>query len=218
MKKPKICAAITAGDLASLKEIEPLADLLEVRIDLIGEGWREVARGLNKPWIACNRLAAEGGRAGGSEKERTASLLEAIELGASIIDIELNAPGLEEVVRSVKPRAECLISYHDLSGTPPLAELERLLERQVQAGADICKIVTTAASFEDNMIVIGLVSAHPDLKLVSFAMGPAGVISRVLGPLAGGYFTYASAGAGLESAPGQINARDLRKLYEMIGK
>jgi 3-dehydroquinate dehydratase len=45
----------------------------------------------------------------------------------------------------------------------------------------------------------------------------AGQISRVLCPLAGGYFTYASVAAGKESAEGQITAGELRKIYGMLG-
>ena len=59
MKKPGICAVIANKDLAAITELEPLVGLFEVRIDLIGDGWPEVARGLKKPWIATNRLAQE---------------------------------------------------------------------------------------------------------------------------------------------------------------
>ncbi len=52
--------------------------------------------------------------------------------------------------------------------------------------------------------------------MVAFAMGPLGAASRILCPLAGGDFAYASIGGGRESAPGQIAARDLRKIYGML--
>ncbi|MCK4579972.1 MAG: type I 3-dehydroquinate dehydratase, partial [Dehalococcoidia bacterium] len=57
----------------------------------------------------------------------------------------------------------------------------------------------------------------PSARVVSFAMGPVGLVSRVLCPLVGGYFTYASLEAGRESAPGQITARELRRVYQMLG-
>ena len=59
--RPRICVAVTGPDMAAIEAAEPLADLFEVRIDLIGEGWQEVARRLKKPWLACNRREAEGG-------------------------------------------------------------------------------------------------------------------------------------------------------------
>ena len=216
MKRPRICAAIVDNDLSAIKGVEPFIDLYEVRIDLIGNGWPGVIPELKKPWIACNRLADEGGGWRKSEANRIAELLKAIDLGADIIDIELRTKNLDEVVRIIKKRAKCLLSFHDLAGTPPLDNLKRTIERQLAAGADICKVVTTASSFDDNLTVLQLITEFSELKIVSFAMGPLGSVSRVLCPLAGGYFTYASTEVGRESASGQIAVRDLGKLYGMV--
>jgi hypothetical protein len=38
MKRPKICAVIVNNEIEAVKRIEPLVDLFEVRIDLIGAG------------------------------------------------------------------------------------------------------------------------------------------------------------------------------------
>jgi 3-dehydroquinate dehydratase-1 len=187
-----------------------------VRIDLVGSGWREVAAGLKKPWIACNRRAEEGGKWRGSESARIRELLSAIKLGASIIDIELAAPGVEKVVKEIRDRAECLLSYHNTKETPPLKKMKEIVKNQIDAGADICKVVTTARSFADNLAVLQLIKEFPKTRVVAFAMGAAGQISRVLCPLAGGYFTYASIEAGRESAEGQITAGELRKIYGMM--
>ena len=216
MNRPGICVSIVDGDLTAIKEIEPLVDLFEVRIDLIGDDWPEVARNLNKPWIACNRLAADGGGWEKDEASRIDALLKAIELGADIVDIELRTKGLADVVALIKKKAKCLVSSHDLSGTPSLDSLKEIVERQAAAGADICKIVTTANSSNDNLRVLQLITAFPKEKIVSFAMGPLGSVSRILCPLVGGYFTYASMEEGKESAYGQIAVKDLRQLYEMV--
>ena len=216
MKRPRICAAIVDNDLSAIKGVEPFIDLYEVRIDLIGDGWPELVQELKRPWIACNRLADEGGRWEGDETSRMGELLKATELGADIIDIELRTKNLDEVVRLIKKRTKCLLSHHDLAGTPPLDNLKGVIERQLAAGADICKVITTANSFEDNLKVLQLITASPKEEVVSFAMGPLGSISRILCPLVGGYFTYASIEEGKESASGQITVIDLRKLYKMV--
>jgi len=101
-------------------------------------------------------------------------------------------------------------------GTQPLDNLKRIVERQLTAGADMCKVVTTASSFDDNLKVLQLITAFPKEEVVSFAMGPLGPVSRILCPLVGGYFTYASIEEGKESASGQLTVRDLRKLYKMV--
>ena len=70
MSRVRLCASITDIDIAAVKKIEPIVDLFEVRIDLIGEGWMDVARQLKKPWIACNRMVEEGGKWDGNEPRR----------------------------------------------------------------------------------------------------------------------------------------------------
>jgi len=203
-------------DLEAVNEVTPFVDLFEVRIDLIGDGWQELAKQLNKPWIACNRRADEGGRWEKGEESRIEELLKAMGLGADIIDIELRTSNLEEVISIIRKRAKCLLSCHDLEKTPSLDSMREVIQRQLTAGADICKIVTTAQSFDDNLTVLQLITEFPKTKIVSFAMGPLGLVSRVLCPLVGGDFTYASTKIGKESASGQMTVRDLRKLYEMM--
>jgi len=216
MKRPRICAVIINNDLQAVRGVEPLVELFEVRIDLIGDDWRELVKQLEKPWIACNRSADEGGSWRGSESKRREELLSAIELGASIIDVELVTGNLKEIVQLIKKKAKCLLSFHDLKGTPPLDRMREIVQRETEAGADICKIVTTAQRLEDNLAVLQLISDFPKTRVVSFAMGPLGFTSRILCPLFGGDFTYASIEAGRESASGQITAGDLRKIYGMV--
>jgi len=216
MKRPRICAVIVDNDFKAVKEVEPLVDLFEVRMDLIGDGWRELVEQLRKPWIACNRSADEGGRWEKSEARRIDELLKATELGADIVDIELRTKDLEEVIPSIKKKAKCLLSFHELERTPSLDEMREIVQRQLKAGADICKMITTAQRFEDNLAVLQLISEFSGIKMVSFAMGDLGLVSRILCPLVGGDFTYASIERGKESAAGQMTAGELRKLYEMV--
>jgi 3-dehydroquinate dehydratase type I len=218
MKPPRICAAITTADLKAVRQAEPLVDLFEVRIDLIGDNWQKVIKELGKPWIACNRSAAEGGQWQGNEARRVEKLLQAVEMGAAIVDIELKTKNLANIVRLIKRRAECLLSYHDLEKTPDFDTMRQLIRQQIEAGADICKVVTTAQSFEDNLSVLQLIPAFLEKRVVAFAMGTAGVTSRILCPLVGGDFTYASLAEGKESAPGQVTVAGLLRIYDMVNE
>lgn len=218
MKKAKICAVIVNGDLAIIKEVERCVDLFEVRIDLIGNGWQEIAKQLDKPWIASNRSAAERGRWRKDERKRTEELLIASELGADMIDVELGTTDLAETVRLIKGRAKCLLSHHDFKGTPPLNEMKEIIQRQLAAGADVCKIVTTARKFEDNITVLQLILEFPTIEVVAFAMGTLGLASRILCPVIGGSFTYASIKEGKESAPGQITVNALHQIYAIMAR
>lgn len=216
MKSPKICAVIVDNDLQSVREVGKLVDLFEVRIDLIGEGWLDLAKQLTKPWIATNRIKAEGGQWQGSETERIEELIRASESGAEMIDVELSTTGLTKTILLIKKKAKCLLSYHNFEKTPSLVRMEGIVRKQLASGADICKIVTTAQKFEDNSAVLRLISKFPNTKLVSFAMGNLGIISRILSPLVGSSFTYASIKEGKESASGQITVRELRRIYELV--
>ena len=216
MKKPRICAAVVNNDPEAVREIEPLVDLFEVRIDLIGDGWQELVKRFKKPWIACNRRVDEGGRWQGDEARRVEKLLEAVGLGADIVDLELRTTNLRSAVALIKKRTKCLLSFHELKGTPPLNSLREMVQRQLEAGADICKVVTTAQRPEDNLTVLQLISEFPKTRVVSLAMGPLGFASRVLCPLVGGDFTYASIEQGKESASGQMTVRGLRRIYETM--
>ena len=132
-------------------------------IDLIGGGWQDWVGRLQRPWIACNRTKAEGGKWAGDESTRTGLLLEAAGLGAWIVDVELATPDLAKVVAAVKEsKAQCLLSSHNLSRTPPAAGLGGIVHRELAAGADICKVVTTATRYEDNLTVLRLFRDFPD--------------------------------------------------------
>lgn len=216
MKKPRICAVIIDNETEAVKRVEPLVDLFEVRIDLIGSGWTELVKHLKKPWIACNRCAEEGGSWAGSESQRREELLKAVELGADMVDIELVSGNLKEMVAMIKRKAKCLISCHDFAGTPSLDRLREIVNKEIEAGADISKVVTAAQKFEDNLTVLQLITDFPQSRIVSFAMGSRGTISRVLCHLLGGDFSYAATEEGSESAAGQITVTDLERIYRML--
>ena len=216
MKRPSLCASIITTDIKAIKDIEPLIDLFEVRIDLIGDGWTEIAKQLKKPWIACNRMVEEGGKWQGNEARRIEKLLQAMELGAKIVDVEYNAKNVDNIISFIRKRATCLLSFHDFEKTPPLETLKQTVQKELKAGADICKIVTFAQSFEDNLTVLQLITEFPGKRVVAFAMGPQGMASRVLAPLAGAYFTYGAVEKGKESAPGQIPVVDMQRLYKIL--
>jgi 3-dehydroquinate dehydratase type I len=189
----------------------------EVRIDLIGPEWPRVASGLARPWIACDRIVGEGGSCDQPEAERLRVLERAVELGASLVDVELAANGVETFVSGIKASARVIVSHHDLRSTGTEEELVALVERERAAGADICKVVTTATRASDNVVVLNVAKRFAGQPVVTFAMGPLGIVSRVLAPLAGAAFTYASLASGHESAPGQLTVTELHGIYQTLG-
>jgi 3-dehydroquinate dehydratase type I len=215
MESSRICAVI-ADRNADIPQIAGTADLFELRIDMVGNGWEDIAQRLPKTWIACNRRKEEGGKWQGNEDNRVEELLKALPLGADIIDIELATRGLDKIVPAIKKKAACLISFHNFTETPSFDELKEIVSGQIAAGADICKIVTFATKAEDNLIVLRLIPEFPEKRIIAFAMGAKGLSSRILCPLVGGDFTYAALERGAESAAGQITLKEMHEIYRMV--
>ena len=217
MNRPRICAAIINDDLGKIREVEPLIDLFEIRIDLIGDTWEKVVKIINKPWIATNRTIDEGGKWNGNEARRIERLLKAIELGAEMVDVEFRTKNLKNIVPLVKKRVKCILSFHDTEKTPSITELKSIVDGQMKTGADICKVVTTAKEYRDNLTVLELVRLFHTSRIISFAMGQTGQTSRILSPLVGADFTYGSIEEGKESAPGQITVKQMIDTYRLLG-
>jgi 3-dehydroquinate dehydratase type I len=216
MMKPRVCAVITNNNERAIRAVEPWVELFEVRIDLIGDGWPDLARQLKKPWIACARSSSEGGNWDEARANKIEVLTRASELGATMVDLELATASLEQAILLIKKRSRCLLSVHDLERTPPLNQLKKVVHRQLKSGADVCKVITTAQNLADNLTTLELIREFPETSIISFAMGPLGMTSRIFCPLVGGYLTYAAIEEGKESAPGQITVTQLRKIYGMV--
>ena len=85
-------------------------------------------------------------------------------------------------------------------------------------GAEVCKIVTTANQVEDNLTTLNFVSkASKKAKIVSFAMGEFGKPSRLLSPVFGAFFTFASIDEKRKTAKGQLTIQEMRRAYELLG-
>ncbi|MCS7108729.1 MAG: type I 3-dehydroquinate dehydratase [Sulfolobales archaeon] len=212
--KPLICASLTkVEDVRKACE----ADLVEVRIDMVGSKWVEVVGELSRPWIACNRKFDEGGLWRGDEGSRVKELITATDLGAEFVDIELTSVNVEELIKYFKGRGvKVVVSKHITTHTPDINVLKELVDVMIRLGADVWKVATKANSLSDNLILLKLIreSTKPGISL---AMGELGILSRVLSPLMGGFLTYASVSKGAESAPGQLTLNEIKEIYRMLG-
>lgn len=226
----KICTPIPARDFHGIinmvREAEAYeADLIEVRLDYMGEDiledinrLKDVVEACSVPIIATNRHREQGGVCTLSEEWRIETLLKAAEAGFTYVDIELDTQNLHEVIDRTKAYgAKVIISHHIFSHTPSAGELEAIVKKQVEWGADICKVVTMANSFMDSIrCLVFTYEMSKKVNLVCFAMGEKGILSRVLSPVFGASFTYASLKGGFETAPGQITIHELREIYRRL--
>jgi 3-dehydroquinate dehydratase / shikimate dehydrogenase len=172
--------------------------------------------------IATCRRVANGGSFAGTLAQELAILLKAAQAGCRIVDLEVESaeeapPTQLEKFRASLKDAELLVSYHDFSKT---RRLERAAERITAFAPDYIKVVSTAQTLADNLAVLQLIQSRSvSARVVGIAMGEEGLVSRVLGVREGAAFTFASLEDGanfetnLATAPGQVSAHTLKKLY-----
>jgi len=231
VRKIRVCVPIPARSLreafAMIRRAEESgADIIELRLDYMGselldalDRLKDFVKYTSVPLIATNRHAGQGGMWNLSEEQRINVLLKAAEAGFTYVDFELVTEGLRDVVGAVKTYgARVIISFHDFNSTPSLSELERIVRAEVEAGADICKVVTMANGLDDSIKCLILTyEVSQKYDVICFAMGRYGLLSRVLSPIFGASFTYASLGVGFETASGQLTIEDLREIYGRLG-
>jgi 3-dehydroquinate dehydratase / shikimate dehydrogenase len=204
---------------ASIVGAREVGGLFEFRLDYLKPEdltasnvarWVELAQG---PVVLTLRRRANGGEFDGSEQAQVQILKS---LRATFIDIEIETiealfGGSLASLKSTSSR--WIASYHNFEQTP--ADLAAVYRRLKNSGADVLKIAAQAASFEDNFRLLDQaeVARRDGIPIIIAAMGELGTFSRLMATGRGSLWTYASIQKGLESAPGQFTASELKHLY-----
>jgi 3-dehydroquinate dehydratase / shikimate dehydrogenase len=226
LRLPRVCVAVIGSDPSELiDKAEALVrdnSLLELRLDYIakpGLAIPKVKRFLESHpgtvVIATCRRVANGGKFRGSIASQLDVLGKATAAGCQLVDLELQTASKckPEQLRKLRGRAGLILSYHDFRATK---KLDETLDKMRAIPADYYKLVSTATTLSDNVEMMKFLAREADRhSLISMCMGEQGIISRVLGVRAGSIFTFAAAGVGQETAPGQITARELRSVYRI---
>lgn len=215
----QLCVSLTeettAGTIDRMADLTPVADLFEIRGDLILDlDLLALLRARRKPLLFACRPVQEGGRFAGDEVRRRNVLLEAVKRGFDWVDVEFRSGFLDVMLE--KAGNGLVVSWHDLERVPQ--DLAGLYSRMCARGADVVKIAVTPRSFADVGRLVAFAeetSGSAGVPLVAIAMGPLGILTRVLAGRYGAPFTYASAAAGAESAPGQLEAGAMADLFRV---
>lgn len=223
--KFKVCVSLATDSADKLPELitnafHREADFVEIRFDHII--YREIDRALdvaskikNKA-IFTLRSKEEGGFFEGSNRERISLLEKMAMTRPMLLDIEISTLKKEKGIRKFLSENSypILVSSHDFKKTSsPSALLEKFEE--MRNYSNYVKMVTTARSIEDNFKLLSLYDNNDYTRLIAFAMGEPGILSRILCNLYGDSpFTYASLGKPL--APGQLDIVLMKKIYNAI--
>jgi 3-dehydroquinate dehydratase / shikimate dehydrogenase len=226
LRLPRVCVAVIGPDANAMAETaETLVrdnSFLEFRLDYLSKpalGLPRIKRFLETHpgtvVIATCRRVANGGRFRGSIASQLDILGKAAAAGCQLVDVELQTASKckPAQLQKLRARAALILSFHDFRAT---RKLEESLEKMLAYAADYYKVVSTATTLSDNVTMMKFLAREGDRhSLVGMCMGEQGIISRVLGVRAGSVFTFASAGSGQETAPGQVTAQQLRSIYRV---
>ena len=226
LRMPKVCVAVTGKDPVELIEkAESLIrdnPFLEFRLDYLPRP------GLALPKIrsffevyphavviATCRRASNGGKFKGTVAAQLEVLSKAAAAGCQLVDVELQTVSKikPQQLQKLRSQAAVVLSFHDFHATK---KLDETLAKMEQYPADFYKVVSTATTLYDSVLMMKFLEKQSDRhSLVGLCMGEQGIISRVLGVRAGSAFTFAAVSPGEQTAPGQVTAQDLRSVYRI---
>lgn len=223
---PKLCVAVTGSDANDLMDkAESLGrdnSLLELRLDYLSQPASALPRIKRFSdyypqvvLIATCRRAVNGGKFKGSAAAQFEILSKAAAAGCRLVDVEVESASSfkRDQLSLLRSRAALIVSYHDFRGTK---KLEETLAKMLAFPADFYKVVSTATTLYDNVVLMKFLEKESNKhSLIGMCMGEQGIISRLLAVRAGSAFTFASVSDEERTAPGQVNAQELRNTYRI---
>lgn len=234
--RPAVIVPLTGTDRAALlAEAAAVAaarpDVVEWRVDhldgrsdpaLVAEVAHDLRDALDDlPLLATVRTLPEGGRADVTDAQYLDLLRTLLGTGAvDLLDVEITREPV--TVRTLVDLAHeagvpVVASQHDFDGTPAQDELVDRLLRMAEADADVLKIAVMPHDAGDVLALLGATRAaslRTDRPLITMAMGPIGVASRVAGGVFGSAATFGTVGRA--SAPGQVAIEPLRAALALL--
>ena len=205
----RVCVPVCEKDLDALRSAYEFADWVELRLDCfdkVPDNLEEIKR----PLILTYRPAEQGGYRELTREERLRFWSSAPHGESVWWDIE------GDLVHDLTPDwSRVIVSHHDFSGVPK--DLEQIYERLAQTLAAIIKISVQANDILDCLPIFQLLdrARSEGREIIAIAMGNAGIATRVLGPSRCSFLTYGALDDARTTAPGQVNARQLRSLYHI---
>jgi shikimate dehydrogenase/3-dehydroquinate dehydratase type I len=189
--------------LDQIQQATPAADLIELRLDRWSsfsiEQVASILRNASVPMIVTLL----------SNRQWMGAMRQLLELEPPFIDIQLDA--LSDLLPYRIGKTQVIGSYH---AAPDESIDMQEIHRQLRAhSVDICKIARWASTPFELLDTLHWVKSHPIERRVGVCMGEYGPLSRIMAPLVGAEFTFASLSDELQSAPGQIPAAELIDRY-----
>src|SRR5258707_12925626 len=201
---PRICVAIVASNPAEMVEkadaIVRENSFIEFRLDYLPKAALALAK--IKAFteyhpealiVATCRRAVNGGKFRGPIAAQVDLLAKAALHGCHLVDVELETPAHlnPQAFAKLRRAANLSLSFHDFRAT---RKLDETFEKMKKYPADFFKIVSTANSLYDNVVMMKFLEKHSHShSMIGVCMAEHGVISRILGVRDGSQFPFCAA-------------------------
>ena len=206
-----ICVSITENNVEKAVKYLNTFDFCELRLDLIKPSDRDLPLLFEtrcRKIITCREAKAI---------DRISLLKKSLKFSPDYIDIEFETDLKEKkelIDLCEKFSVKRIHSYHNFDKTPDKNFLVKIIEGETaEFCPDIVKIATRVNNKKDNAVLLSLLET--DYPLVVVGMGEKGKITRLVAPLLGSKFTFASVD-GKSSAPGQIDYFKMKRFYKTM--
>ncbi|HEY0460024.1 MAG TPA: shikimate dehydrogenase [Pyrinomonadaceae bacterium] len=238
MNNGKICISVCAETadqlIEQIKQAADSADVIEIRFDCLkkietDKLWsriKQFRKQFDGKLLATfrPRNKGQGGNRELSSKERfefwrDSAVDEFIDWAD--VEFDFDFQHSKGYLRAVYKRF--IWSFHAFGVVPNDYNLNLILKKlsdltaDKQSGndSDVLKIAIRTDDITDTISIWKLLerAKAENRQIIPIAMGESGKWTRILGLAHGAFMTYAALGAGQETAPGQVSARDLIEVY-----
>lgn len=236
---PKICVPIVGKTkeeiLAAAKSFENVnPDVVEWRVDWF-EGVFEfdkvedVLKALRPalketPLLFTFRTSKEGGEKAIDPETYVTLNKNAAATGlVDLVDVEAFTGDeyVKEIIAAAHESGVAVVaSNHDFDKTPDKDDIVGRLRKMQDLDADIPKIAVMPQNKKDVLTLLAateeMTREYADRPIITMSMAGTGLISRLCGEVFGSALTFGAVGKA--SAPGQMNAQDLKEVLTLIHK
>ncbi|MBS4162846.1 3-phosphoshikimate 1-carboxyvinyltransferase [Candidatus Protochlamydia amoebophila] len=200
-----------------IQQLSSQVDLIEIRLDKLLKIdfselnlLKEIA---HCPLIWTLRKKSQGGNFLGNIQKQFLIFKELARRQPDFVDIEADIPleWLQEL-QNISPQTQWIISWHEVKETP---HLKTCLDQLYALPGNYYKLACYTHSVIDSLKLLEMAQQENkhSRRLCTIGLGMKGQCTRILAPVTGQPFTFASLKEGLESAPGQISFQTLFQTY-----
>ncbi len=216
-----LIAAINSKNFAEAKQqIQQalhLAGGIELRLDFWQEldisAVKKLRQMFSIPIIFTLRKKSQGGSYQKDEQTRLQEILTLCELNPDYFDLEDEVPA--DFLKNIHerfPTIKLIYSHHNFTETP--SDLNAVLQAMINPYTHIYKIAAQANCALDMLRMLEFIKINQaKYKIAGMSMGEFGIASRIIAPIIGSEFTYASLSNDQITAPGQLTLQEPNEIY-----